>query len=104
MCTETVMLYLRFKLWIFFCRRALPSIFYVSTVFAIVIICFGVTFQEKFSSTRYGPYGNEHANFRSLFTTILTLFRITTGENWVRQPYKVKSTWETHSIYFFRIF
>ncbi|KAI7889601.1 Ion transport protein-domain-containing protein [Mucor mucedo] len=63
-------------------RRAVPSIFYVSTVFAIVILCFGVTFQEHFSSTRYGPYGNEHANFRSLYTTILTLFRITTGENW----------------------
>ena len=52
-------------------------------MFFIVIICFGVAFQEEFSSTRYGPYGNEHANFRSLFNTILTLFRITTGENWV---------------------
>ncbi|KAK4512387.1 uncharacterized protein ATC70_003085 [Mucor velutinosus] len=63
-------------------KRALPSIFFVSFVFFIVIICFGVAFQEGFSSTRYGPYGNEHANFRSLFNTILTLFRITTGENW----------------------
>ncbi|CEP10750.1 hypothetical protein [Parasitella parasitica] len=64
-------------------KRALPSIFFVSSVFFIVIICFGVAFQEEFSSTRYGPYGNEHANFRSLFNTILTLFRITTGENWI---------------------
>ncbi|KAL7311607.1 calcium channel protein [Mucor circinelloides] len=63
-------------------KRALPSIFFVSSVFFIVIVCFGVTFQEEFSSTRYGPYGNEHANFRSLFNAILTLFRITTGENW----------------------
>ncbi|KAI8644851.1 Ion transport protein-domain-containing protein [Parasitella parasitica] len=63
-------------------KRALPSIFFVSSVFFIVIVCFGVAFQEEFSSTRYGPYGNEHANFRSLFNTILTLFRITTGENW----------------------
>ncbi|GAN08579.1 cation channel family protein [Mucor ambiguus] len=63
-------------------KRALPSIFFVSSVFFIVIVCFGVAFQEQFSSTRYGPYGNDHANFRSLFNTILTLFRITTGENW----------------------
>ncbi|KAG1121643.1 hypothetical protein G6F42_012234 [Rhizopus arrhizus] len=63
-------------------KRALPSIFFVSSVFFIVIVCFGVAFQEEFSSTRYGPYGNEHANFRSLFNAILTLFRITTGENW----------------------
>jgi hypothetical protein len=64
-------------------RRALPSIYFVSSVFGIVIICFGVAFQEMFSLTRYGPYGNEHANFRSLFNSVLTLFRITTGENWV---------------------
>ncbi|KAF1800899.1 Ion transport protein-domain-containing protein [Mucor lusitanicus] len=63
-------------------KRALPSIFFVSSVFFIVIVCFGVAFQEQFSSTRFGPYGNEHANFRSLFNTILALFRITTGENW----------------------
>jgi hypothetical protein len=64
-------------------RRALPNIFFVTTASAIVMICFGVVFQEQFSLTRYGLYGNEHANFRSLGNTILTLFRITTGENWV---------------------
>ncbi|KAI8967340.1 Ion transport protein-domain-containing protein [Mycotypha africana] len=63
-------------------KRAIPSIFSVTFVFFIVIICFGVVFQELFSTTRYGMYGNEHANFRSLYNTILTLFRVTTGENW----------------------
>ncbi|KAI7904858.1 Ion transport protein-domain-containing protein [Cokeromyces recurvatus] len=63
-------------------KRASHSIFYVSFVFGIFIVCFGVIFQEQFLYTRYGPYGNEHANFRSLFNTLLTLFRITTGENW----------------------
>ncbi|KAI8364970.1 Ion transport protein-domain-containing protein [Blakeslea trispora] len=63
-------------------RRALPSIVSVSCVFGLVMLCFGVLFQEIFGLTRYGPYGNDHANFRSLFNSILTLFRITTGEDW----------------------
>ncbi|KAI8347637.1 Ion transport protein-domain-containing protein [Choanephora cucurbitarum] len=63
-------------------RRAIPSIASVSCVFSLVMLCFAVFFQEIFGLTRYGPYGNDHANFRSLFNSILTLFRITTGEDW----------------------
>ncbi|KAI9485907.1 MAG: Ion transport protein-domain-containing protein [Benjaminiella poitrasii] len=79
---ENLKFILYIYIYICFVRRAFPSIFFVSFVFGIVMICFGVIFQEQFSFTRYGPYGNEHANFRSLFNTLLTLFRITTGENW----------------------
>ncbi|KAL0092618.1 Ion transport protein-domain-containing protein [Phycomyces blakesleeanus] len=63
-------------------QKALPSIIYVTTAFFIVVVCFAVVFQEVFASTRYGPYGNPHINFRSLKTAMLTLFRMTTGENW----------------------
>ncbi|KAI9028890.1 Ion transport protein-domain-containing protein [Phycomyces nitens] len=63
-------------------QKAFPSIIYVTTAFFIVVVCFAVVFQEVFASTRYGPYGTPHANFRSMRTAILTLFRMTTGENW----------------------
>ncbi|CAO3658320.1 unnamed protein product [Umbelopsis vinacea] len=39
-------------------------------------------FMEFFGLTRFGPYGNDHANFRSYGNSLLTLVRMTTGENW----------------------
>ncbi|CAO3597547.1 unnamed protein product [Absidia cylindrospora] len=79
-------------------QKALPSIGYVTGAFVLVMLCFAVIFQELFDWTRYGPYGNHNANFRSLPTAFLTLFRITTGENWdfmmhdyaVQSPYCVQ--------------
>ena len=63
----------------------MPIVMYVTGAFAIVILCFAVILQELFATTRYGVYGNNHANFRTLGDTLQTLWRVTTGENWVRK-------------------
>ncbi|CAO3626859.1 unnamed protein product [Cunninghamella echinulata] len=63
-------------------KKALPSIAYTTGVFTFVIFIFAVIFQELFDSTSYGPYGHHNANFRTIGISVLTLFRITTGENW----------------------
>ncbi|KAI8343217.1 Ion transport protein-domain-containing protein [Chlamydoabsidia padenii] len=74
-------------------QKALPSIAYVTGAFVLVMLGFAVIFQELFDWTRYGPYGNHNANFRTLTTSFLTLFRITTGENWdfLMHDYAVQS-------------
>ncbi|KAI8147435.1 Ion transport protein-domain-containing protein [Fennellomyces sp. T-0311] len=63
-------------------KRAMPTVIYVTGAFSIVILCFAVLLQELFATTRYGLYGNNHANFRTLSDALQTLWRITTGENW----------------------
>lgn len=60
----------------------MPRIIYITCALAVVMICFAVILEELFTTTRYGPYGNNHANFRNLTNTLQTLWRITTGENW----------------------
>ncbi|KAI9317892.1 Ion transport protein-domain-containing protein [Dichotomocladium elegans] len=63
-------------------NRAMPNIIYVTCALAVVMTCFAVIVEELFATTRYGPYGNNHANFRSFWNSFQTLWRITTGENW----------------------
>ncbi|KAI9305722.1 Ion transport protein-domain-containing protein [Cunninghamella echinulata] len=63
-------------------KKALPSIAYTTGVFTFVIFIFAVIFQELFDNTSYGPYGHHNANFRTIGISVLTLFRMTTGENW----------------------
>lgn len=65
-------------------RASLPSILNVSAIFMMVMCLFAMLFMEFFGLTRFGPYGNDHANFRSYGNSLLTLVRMTTGENWVK--------------------
>jgi hypothetical protein len=64
-------------------QASLPSILNVSAIFMMVMCLFAMLFMEFFGLTKYGPYGNDHANFRSYGNSLLTLVRMTTGENWV---------------------
>lgn len=64
-------------------QASLPSILNVSAIFMMVMCLFAILFMEFFGLTKFGPYGNDHANFRSYGNSLLTLVRMTTGENWV---------------------
>ncbi|KAG2183342.1 hypothetical protein INT43_006347, partial [Umbelopsis isabellina] len=63
-------------------QASLPSILNVSAIFMMVMCLFAILFMEFFGLTKFGPYGNDHANFRSYGNSLLTLVRMTTGENW----------------------
>ncbi|CAO3675097.1 unnamed protein product [Umbelopsis ramanniana] len=63
-------------------QASLPSILNVSAIFMMVMCLFAMLFMEFFGLTKYGPYGTDHANFRSYGNSLLTLVRMTTGENW----------------------
>lgn len=65
-------------------QASLPSILNVSAIFMMVMCLFAILFMEFFGLTKFGPYGNDHANFRSYGNSLLTLVRMTTGENWVK--------------------
>ncbi|KAM3584389.1 hypothetical protein VKS41_003207 [Umbelopsis sp. WA50703] len=61
---------------------SLPSILNVSAVFGMTLFAFAIIFNHFFALVKYGPNGTAHANFRSLGTSLQTLFRMTTGEDW----------------------
>jgi hypothetical protein len=61
----------------------MPSIINVSAVFAITLFCFSIIFNQFFALVRFGPNGTPHANFRGIGTSLQTLFRMATGEDWV---------------------
>ncbi|KAI8579947.1 hypothetical protein K450DRAFT_239855 [Umbelopsis ramanniana AG] len=63
-------------------QLSIPSIINVSAVFALTLFCFAIIFNQFFALVRFGQYGTVHANFRTLATSLQTLFRMTTGEDW----------------------
>ncbi|KAH8553006.1 Ion transport protein-domain-containing protein [Umbelopsis sp. PMI_123] len=63
-------------------QLSIPSIINVSAVFALTLLCFAIIFNQFFALVRFGPNGTVHANFRDIGTSLQTLFRMTTGEDW----------------------
>jgi hypothetical protein len=61
---------------------SVPSIFNISIVLMMVLVIYSIVLVELFSLTRFGPYTDELASFRTFGNTLLMLFRMTTGENW----------------------
>jgi hypothetical protein len=43
---------------------------------------FAIMAMNLFGQVRYGKYLTRHANFSTFPVALLTLFRMTTGENW----------------------
>ncbi|KAI8977429.1 Ion transport protein-domain-containing protein [Mycotypha africana] len=62
--------------------KSAPSIIQVSAVFMVSMCLFAMLFMEFFGLTKYGIYGNAHANFRNYGNALLMLIRATTGEAW----------------------
>ena len=57
---------------------------------------------ERFTQCARAPFGDEHANFRTLDVALNSLFRFSTGENWNGFMYEVAhgpdaDTWEPAS-------
>ncbi|KAG2185318.1 hypothetical protein INT44_002108 [Umbelopsis vinacea] len=63
-------------------QLSIPSIINVSAVFGLTLFCFAIIFNQFFALVRYGQHGTIHANFRTVGTSLQTLFRMTTGEDW----------------------
>jgi hypothetical protein len=60
----------------------MPALINVSTLMFLMIFVYAVIGMQLYAEVMLGDALNEHANFRDIFTAILTLFRFTTGESW----------------------
>ena len=61
---------------------AIPELANVGALLFLFLFMFSVLGVFLFSEVRLQENLNEHANFQSFGTALLTLFRITTGEGW----------------------
>jgi len=62
--------------------NSLPSWVGVILLQFCAITMFGILGREVFHAVRYGQHLNEHANFKTIGSTIMLLFRCLTGEAW----------------------
>ena len=56
--------------------------FYTISVLVVLMMCYALVGVIMFGSVRFGLHLNRHASFRTSFSAMLLLFRITTGEDW----------------------
>ncbi|CAG8581619.1 28361_t:CDS:10 [Gigaspora margarita] len=72
---------------------SVPPIFNLFAVWFIIFVIYAIMYMEIFGLTKYGPNGTQHVNFRNFDTTMLTLIRMSTGENWnsIMHDYTVTS-------------
>ncbi|OAF67513.1 hypothetical protein A3Q56_04742 [Intoshia linei] len=86
--------------------------FFIIAFLATLIITYGLMGTLAFASVKYGEHLNEYANFQSTPNSLVTLYRIITGEDWnkimhdcfVEPPYCTQhfNYWESdcgHSIF-----
>lgn len=59
-----------------------PMLVNVGTLLVLLLFMFAIIGMNLFGRIKYGKYLNEHANFRDLPTSMITLFRMSTGESW----------------------
>jgi hypothetical protein len=59
-----------------------PAIIKFIFSFFIFILIYAFMFMEVFGLTRYGTFTGEHVNFRDIGVSLLTFFRMMTGESW----------------------
>ncbi|KAF0398415.1 high-affinity cell membrane calcium channel [Gigaspora margarita] len=72
---------------------SVPPIFNLFAVWFIIFVIYAIMYMEIFGLTKYGQNGTQHVNFRNFDTTMLTLIRMSTGENWnsIMHDYTVTS-------------
>jgi len=59
-----------------------PSLINVSALLLLMFFIYSIMGMKLFGLLDNGEFINHQANFRSLWTSMLTLFRMTTGEDW----------------------
>ncbi len=84
--------------------RILPAILNVMAVYALLLFIFSLLGMAFFGgmTLSQGPYGllNEHANFNSFGMSMLTLFRMATGESWNGIMLDVQEVYPLAWVYF----
>lgn len=60
----------------------LPGLINIGALLCLLFYIFAVMGVQLFAKIQYGGELNEYANFRSFGSAILTLIRVSTGENW----------------------
>lgn len=61
---------------------SLPALYNVGVLLVLVLFIFASAGMALFGNVRFGDNLNEHANFRSFQASMITLYRISTGESW----------------------
>ncbi|DBA01467.1 TPA: hypothetical protein N0F65_005586 [Lagenidium giganteum] len=60
----------------------MPALVNVSTLMFLIMFVYAIIGVQLYAPLMLGDALNEHANFKDVFTALLTLFRFTTGEAW----------------------
>lgn len=61
---------------------SLGNILTTATLLTLLLFTFAVAGMSLFGSVPDGEFVNEHANFRTFYDSIITLWRACTGESW----------------------
>lgn len=61
---------------------SLPSLANVGALLLLLYFIFSVAAQNLFWEVPFGSFVDEHANFRSFWRSMVTMFRMSTGESW----------------------
>lgn len=61
---------------------SLPALVNVGSVFFLFMFIFAIMGMSLFGDVRPGEFLNRHANFEEIGTSLLVLFRMSTGESW----------------------
>ena len=79
--------------------------FFIIAVLIVLMICYSFAGVILFGTVKYGEALNRHANFKTSFSAMILLFRITTGEDWnkilhdcmISKPYctEAPNFWQT---------
>ena len=80
---------------------SLPSLINVGSLLLLLYFIYGVVGTELFSDVEFGDFLNEHANFKTFYISLLTLFRCSTGESWNGVMHDLKAEVPISSIIFF---
>ena len=86
---------------------ALPSLVNVGSLLVLLFFIFAVLGVQLFGAVPYGSYMNNHANFRDVLVSAITLFRCSTGEGWqdiMTELKQVNSTTASQATAFFIVF
>merc|ERR1712216_255272 len=71
---------------------ALPSLINVGSLLLLLFFIFAVLGVNLFGQVQFDVFVNDHANFRDVLVSALTLFRCTTGEGWQDIMYELRRT------------
>jgi len=70
----------------------LPSLVNVGSLLFLLYFIYAVLGVQSYAHVKHGEFLNQHANFRSFGTAVLTLVRSSTGENWNLIMYELVNT------------